>query len=186
VKEVKTGTRDARYALYRWSGRIRWVATGSGRPLHFKVPLSARRKCAGADPAAGSAGHTYDPATRIVIWTITYSGWPVRSHGPFFTVRRRKEECAPVVWLSKQGARSKARSGAGDPDTEQAEQFTSGICTSTYTARIIPPESFAGRWYRQELRPRHRKVLRRRGAAAQDARSVAPDVQGAAQSSSIA
>ena len=54
---------------FGWSGLV------EADPLSFKVPLSGAREIPPVEtPAMGAADITYDTATRVVSWVITYSG----------------------------------------------------------------------------------------------------------------
>ncbi|MBV9777314.1 MAG: CHRD domain-containing protein [Acetobacteraceae bacterium] len=80
-------------------------------------------------PGGGTAKLTYDPSTRVVTWSITYSGLssPVTMahfHGP---VPEGKN--APVVlWLTKRNELGPSPiTGRATLTPAQAEQFTKGL-----------------------------------------------------------
>ena len=62
----------------------------------FKVPLTGAQCVPAVDtPGSGTAELTYDPATRIVTWNITYTGLSSPStmahfHGPAKQARMRR------------------------------------------------------------------------------------------------
>jgi len=76
----------------------------------------------------GMAELTYDPATRVVTWAITYGGLsgPVTTahfHGPAVN----GENAAPQIWLTKKG--SPAENPIKEQATltpEQAKDFSAG------------------------------------------------------------
>ncbi len=145
-----------RYALMVVAGLV-WIVGSQlalAAPFNFKVPLSGAQEVPPVQtPAAGSADITYDPATRIVIWTITYSGVasPVTMahfHGP----AAQGKNAPPVVWLSKQGSPVEGSvKGQATLTPEQAEQFTSGILyinvhskdhpAGELRGQVVPPKS---------------------------------------------
>ncbi|HEY1899683.1 MAG TPA: CHRD domain-containing protein, partial [Steroidobacteraceae bacterium] len=83
-----------------WSG-VTLAASES-----FQVQLSgAQQSPAVQTDGTGTADLTYNPATRVVTWSITYSGLsgPVTMahfHGPAAEGKNGK----PQVWLTKQGS----------------------------------------------------------------------------------
>ena len=98
-------------------------------PVSFKVPLSGAQSVPPIDSTgSGSADITYDPATRVVTWTITYSGLPgpatmAHFHGPAASGKN-----GPVViWLTKQGSPAESPiTGQVTLTPEQAQQFSAG------------------------------------------------------------
>src|ERR1700731_1723736 len=70
----------------------------------YKVPLTGAQCVPAVDTSgSGTADLTYDPATRVVTWTISYSGLSSPStmahfHGP----AKAGQNAPPVIWLSKQ------------------------------------------------------------------------------------
>jgi hypothetical protein len=52
-----------------------WLGTAQAEPISFKVPLSGGQEVPPVFPAgAGTAELTYDSATRVLTWTVTYMG----------------------------------------------------------------------------------------------------------------
>jgi hypothetical protein len=79
-------------------------------------------------PASGAADLTYDPATRVVTWSVTYSGLSgpatmAHFHGPAAAGKN-----GPVtIWLSKKGEPvASPITGEATLTPEQAQQFTAG------------------------------------------------------------
>ena len=108
---------------------VAWAGYAPANPVSFKVPLSSAQSVPPIDSAGnGSADITYDPATRMVSWTITYSGLSgpatmAHFHGPAAPGKN-----APVaMWLSKQGsAAEQPITGQATLTPEQAQQFANG------------------------------------------------------------
>ena len=106
-----------------------WAAVAVAAPESFKVTLSGAESVPPVQTSGkGEADLTYDPGTRVVTWTITYSGMsgPVTMahfHGP-----GAKGKNAPVlVWLTKQGSPvSSPITGQATLTPEQAQQFVAG------------------------------------------------------------
>jgi hypothetical protein len=106
-----------------------WAAVAVAATESFKVPLSGAESVPPVQTSGkGEADLTYDPATRVVTWTITYSGMsgPVTMahfHGP-----AEKGKNAPVlIWLTKQGSpASSPITGQATLTPEQAQQFVAG------------------------------------------------------------
>ena len=52
-----------------------WAGLAQASPQSFTVPLTGAEQVPAVETAGtGSAALTYDPATRVVTWTVTYSG----------------------------------------------------------------------------------------------------------------
>jgi hypothetical protein len=123
-------------------------------PVSFKVPLTGAQQVPPVQTSGtGTADLTYDPSTRIVTWTISYSGLsgPVTMahfHGP----AAEGKNAAVVIWLSKQGGSvTSPISGQATLTPEQAQQFAAGewyinVHTQTHPAgeirgQVVPPKS---------------------------------------------
>jgi hypothetical protein len=101
----------------------------------------------------GTADLTYDPATRVVTWNISYSGLSAPATMAHFHGPAAAGKNGPVtVWLSKKGnAPESPIKGEATLTPEQAAQFTAGewyinIHTSTHPAgeirgQVVPPKS---------------------------------------------
>lgn len=98
-------------------------------PTPFTVQLSGTQQVPPVQTGGnGTASLTYDPATRVVTWSITYNGLssPVTMahfHGP-----AGASQNAPVlIWLTKQGSPVESPiKGEATLTPEQAQQFTAG------------------------------------------------------------
>jgi len=95
----------------------------------FKVPLTGAQCVPAVDTSgSGAADLTYDPATRVVTWNITYSGLSSPStmahfHGP----AKVGQNAPPVIWLSTQGSPpANPMTGSATLTPEQAQQFSAG------------------------------------------------------------
>lgn len=95
----------------------------------FKVPLTGAQCVPAVDTSgSGAADLTYDPATRVVTWNITYSGLSSPStmahfHGP----AKVGQNAPPVIWLSTQGSPpTNPMTGSATLTPEQAQQFSAG------------------------------------------------------------
>jgi hypothetical protein len=104
-------------------------ALARAAPLSFKVPLSGAQQVPPVQTAGnGAADLTYDPATRVVTWSITYSGLSspttmAHFHGP----AAQGKNCPVAIWLSKQGSPVESPiKGEATLTPEQAQQFTAG------------------------------------------------------------
>src|SRR5438874_13780184 len=83
-----------------------WSGSAQADPLSFKVALSGAREVPPVEtPATGSADITYDPATRVVSWVITYSGLSGAATAAHFHGPAGQEGRAPLaVWMRTQGS----------------------------------------------------------------------------------
>jgi hypothetical protein len=103
---------------------VAWADSAS-----FKVPLTGAQCVPAVDTSgSGAADLTYDPATRVVTWNITYSGISTPStmahfHGP----AKAGQNAPPVIWLSTQGSPpANPMTGSATLTPEQAQQFSAG------------------------------------------------------------
>jgi hypothetical protein len=98
-------------------------------PMSFQVPLTGAQQVPPVQTTgSGTANLTYDPASRVVTWSITYTGLssPVTMahfHGP----AEPGKNASVLVWLSKQGSPVESPiKGEATLTPEQAQQFTAG------------------------------------------------------------
>jgi hypothetical protein len=123
-------------------------------PVSFKVPLTGAQCVPPVETnGSGTAALTYDPATRVVSWNISYSGLSSQAtmahfHGP----AKQGKNAPPTIWLSTEGsAPSNPMTGSATLTPEQAQQFTAGewyvnVHTKSHPAgeirgQAIPPKS---------------------------------------------
>jgi hypothetical protein len=131
-----------------------WAAPTLAAPESFKVALTgAQQSPAVQTPGMGTANLTYDPATRVVTWTISYSALsgPVTMahfHGP----AEAGKNGGVQIWLTKQGSPADSPiTGTATLTPEQATQFTAGqwyinLHTQAHPggeirAQVMPPKS---------------------------------------------
>jgi len=111
------------------AGLAAWAAPSLAAPLSFKVPLTGGQQVPPVQTAAtGTAELTYDPATRIVTWSVSYSGLSgpatmAHFHGP----AAEGKNGPPVIWLAEKGAAvANPIKGQATLTPEQAQQLTAG------------------------------------------------------------
>jgi len=115
------------------AGLIGAVGAGAlalAAPVSFKVALSGAQQVPPIQsPGSGSADLSYDPSTRVVTWSVTYSGLSSPVTMAHFHSGDAGANGPVAVWLSKQGGGAPAQSpitGQATLTPEQAEQFTAG------------------------------------------------------------
>jgi hypothetical protein len=106
-----------------------WAGSLLAAPQSIKVPLSGSQQVPQVETAGkGTADINYDPATRVISWTITFSGLsgPVTMahfHGP----ADKGENAGVKIWLSKQGSAADSPiTGQATLTPEQAKEFSAG------------------------------------------------------------
>jgi hypothetical protein len=104
-------------------------------------------------PAKGSADLTYDPATRMLTWTVTYSGLSAPATMAHFHGPAAAGKNGPVaIWISvKDAAVDSPVKGQATLTPEQAAQFSAGewyinVHTSAHPGgeirgQVVPPKS---------------------------------------------
>jgi len=122
-------------------------------PLSFKVPLTGAQQVPPVQTSAsGSADLTYNPSTRVVTWSITYTGLSgpatmAHFHGP----AEQGKNAGVVIWLSKQGSAADSPiKGETTLTPEQAQQFMAGDWyvnvhtqahpTGEIRGQVVPPK----------------------------------------------
>jgi hypothetical protein len=108
---------------------IAWAGLAEAAPLSFTVQLTGAQQVPPVQTAGtGSAAITFDPSTRAITWTVTYSGLSgpatmAHFHGP----AEAGKNGPVVVWLSKQGSPAPSPfNGEATLTPEQAQQFMAG------------------------------------------------------------
>ena len=106
-----------------------WIGAAQAAPQSFKVQLTGAQQVPPVETAGtGTADLTYDPATRVVTWVVTYSGLSDTAtmshfHGP----AEVGKNASPVIWLSQRGSPAPSPiKGEATLTPEQAQQFTAG------------------------------------------------------------
>jgi hypothetical protein len=128
--------------------------TTQAAPLSFAVQLTGAQQVPPvATPGKGSADLSYDSSTRVVTWTVTYSGLSgavtmAHFHGP----APAGKNAGVQIWLSKQGVpATNPITGQATLTSSQAQQFAAGewyinIHTADHPAgeirgQVVPPKS---------------------------------------------
>jgi CHRD domain len=105
------------------------ITLAHAAPVSFTVPLTGAQQVPPVEsPGSGSADLTYDPGTRVVTWTITFSGLSsdatmAHFHGPAGSGKN-----GPVkVWLSEKGAAvTSPLKGQATLSSADAQEFVAG------------------------------------------------------------
>jgi len=131
------------------------AASSRAAPLSFKVNLTGAQQVPPVQTnATGTADLTYDPATRVITWSVSYSGLSgpatmAHFHGP----AKEGSNAPPVIWLTEKGATSVPNpiKGQATLTPEQAQQFMAGewyINVHTHAnpkgeirGQVVPPKS---------------------------------------------
>jgi hypothetical protein len=120
---------------------------GRARNLQGRTDRRATRT------GSGTADLTYDPATRVVTWSVTYSGLSAPATMAHFHGPAAAGANGPVtVWISNKGSAVESPiKGEATLTPEQAAQFTAGdwyvnVHTSTHPGgeirgQVMPPKS---------------------------------------------
>jgi hypothetical protein len=149
-------TMNRRAALIAFSTLLVSAGTGAAwaASTSFKVPLTGAESVPVVDTrGSGTADITYDPATRVVTWNISYSGLSspttmAHFHGP----AKAGKNAPPVIWLSTQGSTpANPITGTATLTPDQAQQFLAGewyvnVHTQSHPAgeirgQVLPPKS---------------------------------------------
>jgi hypothetical protein len=111
------------------AGLVVLAQPGIAAPMSFKVDLNGAQQVPPVQTGGkGTADLTYDPATRLLTWNVSYSGLSgpatmAHFHGP----AAQGKNGPPVVWLSEKGATvSDPIKGQATLTPEQAQQMTAG------------------------------------------------------------
>ena len=126
------GKETSRRAVMVIAGLIAAVCTvgfALAAPTPFTVPLTGEQQVPPLQTSgSGTANLTYDPATRVVTWSITDTGLSsavtmAHFHGP----AAAGQNGPVVIWLTKQGSPVEGPiTGQATLTPEQAQQFTAG------------------------------------------------------------
>ena len=136
------------------AGIAAWAAISNAAPESFKVALSGAQQVPAVEtPGKGTADLTYDPATRMLTWSISYEGLSAPATMAHFHGPAAAGKNGPVViWLSKQGSPPASPiKGEATLTPEQATQFTAGewyinVHTQAHPGgeirgQVVPPKS---------------------------------------------
>ena len=131
-----------------------WAIAPKAAPASFKVALTGAQQVPPVQTSgSGTADLTYDAATRVLTWNITYSGLSAPATMAHFHGPAAAGANGPVtIWLSQKGAAAESPiKGEATLTPEQAAQFTAGewyvnVHTSSQPAgeirgQAMPPKS---------------------------------------------
>ena len=110
-------------------GCLVWAGAAQAAPESFQVQLSGEQEVPAVQTkGSGTADLTYDPKTRVITWSITYSGLSspatmAHIHGPAAAGKN-----APVeIWLSQKGKTvGKTMKGQATLNKKEAQQLADG------------------------------------------------------------
>ena len=130
-----------------------WAGVVQAQSSSFNVPLSGSQCVPPVETSGtGVAELTYDPASRMVTWKITYSGLSSPTTMAHFHGPAAPGTNAPVlIWLTTQGTPpGNPIVGEATLSPEQAQQFAAGawyvnVHTTSHPAgeirgQVIPPK----------------------------------------------
>jgi len=110
-------------------GALAWVGSANAAPESFKVDLTGAQQVPPVEsPGKGTADLTYDPATRMLTWSVTYSGLSTPATMAHFHGPAAAGKNGPVaIWIStKGGSAASPIKGEATLTPEQAQQFSAG------------------------------------------------------------
>ncbi len=136
------------------AGALAWSAAANAASETFKVDLTGAQQVPPVEtPAKGSADLSYDPATRMLTWTVTYSGLSAPATMAHFHGPAAAGKNGPVaIWISvKDASVDSPVKGQATLTPEQAAQFSAGewyinVHTSAHPGgeirgQVVPPKS---------------------------------------------
>jgi CHRD domain len=132
---------------------VAWAGQAEAASVPFEVPLSGAQQVPPVTTAGTGMGNlTWDPSTRVVTWSVTYSGLAssvtmAHFHGP----APRGKNASIEIWLTKQGSPvASPITGEATLTPQQAKQFEAGdwyinVHTSDHPAgelrgQVVPPK----------------------------------------------
>lgn len=134
-------------------GTAVWAGPTLAARESFQVQLSgAQQVPAVQTDGTGTADLTYDPATRVVTWSISYSGLASPVTMAHFHQGAQGMNGPPTIWLTKRGASvSNPIKGRAKLTAAQAKEFEAGnwyinLHTKDHPAgairgQVMPPSS---------------------------------------------
>ena len=100
----KTMSRRAVLVLGGMVSAAAAVGSAQAAPQTFSVPLSGAQQVPPvASPGSGTANFTWDPATRALTWSITFSGLSSPATMAHIHSGAAGKNGRPILWLSTQG-----------------------------------------------------------------------------------
>jgi hypothetical protein len=134
-------------------GGFIWAAPAQAQAISLSVPMSGGQSVPPVETGAtGTAKLTYNPATRVVTWDISYMGLSSPATMAHFHGPAQPGKNGPVViWLTKQGTPPENPiKGEATLTPEQAQQFAAGewyinLHTQSHPAgelrgQVVPPK----------------------------------------------
>ncbi|HSZ93828.1 MAG TPA: CHRD domain-containing protein [Acetobacteraceae bacterium] len=133
-----------------WAGS---AAVAFAAPVSVTVPLTGAQQVPPVQTSgSGTATLTYDPSTRVVTWSVTYSGLSSDVTMAHFHDGATGKNGPVVVWLSKRGEPvSSPITGQATLTPAQAQEFMAGdwyvnVHSKDHPAgeirgQIMPPKS---------------------------------------------
>jgi CHRD domain len=119
----------SKYHCRGMSGRHRCLDSAVASRARIKVALTGAQQVPPVQTGAnGMADLSYDPATRMLTWSVTYDGLSgpatmAHFHGPAV----EGNNGPPVIWLAEKGATvTSPIKGQATLTPEQAQQLTAG------------------------------------------------------------
>ncbi|HTT03977.1 MAG TPA: CHRD domain-containing protein [Steroidobacteraceae bacterium] len=135
------------------AGIALWSAAALAAPESFQVQLTgAQQVPAVQTDGTATADLTYDPATRMLSWSVSYSGLSSPVTMAHFHDGAEGKNGKPVLWLTKQGSPvSSPITGQAKLTAAQAHQFLAGdwyinVHTTDHKGgevrgQVVPPKS---------------------------------------------
>jgi CHRD domain-containing protein len=111
------------------TGVAAWAVASQAAPATFKVTLAGAQQVPPVQTTgSGTADLSYDPATRMLTWSVTYSGLTGPATMAHFHGPAAEGKNGPVaIWLSKKGEPVESPiKGEATLTPEQAQQFSAG------------------------------------------------------------
>ena len=110
------------------AGLVLWSAAALAAPETFQVQLTgAQQVPAVQTDGMATADLTFDPSTRELSWSVTYTGLSSAVTMAHFHVGAEGKNGKPVLWLTKQGSPvSSPITGQAKLTPAQARQFEAG------------------------------------------------------------
>jgi len=131
-----------------------WAVASKAAPETIKVALSGAQQVPPVETSgSGTADLTYDAATRVLTWSVTYSGLSAPATMAHFHGPAAAGANGPVtIWISNKGSAVESPiKGEATLTPEQAAQFTAGewyvnVHTSAHPGgeirgQVKPPKS---------------------------------------------
>jgi len=135
------------------AGIALWSAAALAAAENFQVQLTGAQQVPAVETnGMATADLTYDPATRMLSWSVSYSGLSSDVTMAHFHVGAEGKNGKPVLWLTKQGSPvSSPITGKAKLTPAQAKQFMAGewyinVHTQSHPAgevrgQVVPPKS---------------------------------------------